>query len=361
MTSNVSVFWRLLFITGVAVVIATGVALGGEYSFDTPSDDRWQYPFNFNAGHRATASCFGSTSDPNYTTFNDRDGIFIVAWRTIAAVPPGLPLKSYDVRLVRVSLCHQGATPDSPTGATWPIDLTPDEWSTMAYPISDVDPGQPLELFGAGFGPIYTYTNWVETSPYVGGDDISLEPRDPYPFVFDGNTANKKHVEDNVKDRFTPLPWAVGVPIGYTPGGQPAPFPVQFDINLSLSAERVLSYCQEQLAGGRLFVVVTSLRVTSMQAASGFPTFFTKEGAPLNPAAFAPLLSMTIVPTGDVNGDGRRGAIDTASLWGCLAGPEVAPPAFRGLTAAQCKFLFDFDEDGDVDLADVAIYVRRFN
>ncbi len=351
---------RALLLIGL-VWAMSGVARGGDYVFETPSDDRWHYPFNFSAGRRAAASCFGSTADPNFTTFNDRDGILIVAWRTHPAIPQGLPAKSYDVRAVRVTLTHQGATPASPNGATWPVDLTVDEWSALAYPINDPDPGQPLELFGAGFGPVYTYANWLETSPYVGSDDIDLVPRDPFPFVFEGTSATKKHVEDNVKERFTPTPWAIGLPVGYTPGNQQAPFPVVFDVNLTLSAGRVLTYFQEQCAGGRLFAVITSLRVTSLQAASGFPTFLTKEGAPLNPGTKAPVIKLTIVPSGDVNGDGRRGAADTGFLWGCLAGPDAAPPAFRTLTAAQCEFLFDFDEDGDVDLADAAAFARRFN
>ena len=334
---------------------------GGEYAFDLPSDDRWQYPFNFNAGRRATASCFGSTSDPNFTTFNDRDGIFIVAWRTHLQIPTGLPAGSYDIRSVRVILTHQGATPASPSGANWPVDLTPDEWATMAYPIGDVDFGQPIELFGAGFGPTFTYANWTETSTYVGGDDQDLVPRDPFPFMFEGNTSTKKHVEDNVKDQFTPVPWAVGTPVGYTPGNQQTTFPVQFDINLALSNGNVLSYYQNQLAGGRVFAIVTSLRETFKQASSGFPTFFTKEGAALDPNGKAPELIITAVPSGDSNGDGHRGLVDAISLANCVSGPDMLPLPITGLDTLQCLFLFDFDEDGDVDLADAGTFARRRN
>ncbi len=349
-----------LLIMGAAGASSRAV-VAGEYLFDTPSDDRWQYPFNFNAGRRATASCFGSTSDPNYTTFNDRDGILILAWRTHLQIPTGLQAKSYDIRSVRVMLTHQGATPASPSGATWPVDLTPDEWSTMAYPISDVDFGQPIELFGAGFGPSFTYANWTETSTFVGGDDQDLIPRDPFPFMFDGNTSTKKHVEDNVKDHFTPVPWAVGMPNGYTPGNQPAPFAVQFDVDLAMSNGQVLSYYQNQLAGGRVFAIVNSLRETFKQAPSGFPTFFTKEGAALDPNGKAPELVITAVPSGDSNGDGYRGLVDANSLADCLSGPEMLPWPVETLDTAKCLFLFDFDEDGDVDLADAGTFAGRRN
>lgn len=326
--------------------------------FATPSDDRWQYPFNFNPGGRATASCFGSTADPNFTTFNDRDGIFLVAWRTDGQVPVGLPPAAYDVQVVRVTLTHLAGT--SSARISWPIDLTPDEWHTMDFPITDVDAGQPLELFGVGFGPVHNSTTWTEGSTYVGGDDQAFSLRDPFPFMFQGTTATKVHVEDNVKDAFTPQPWAVGVPVGYLPGSQIDPFPVHFDVDVALSGGRVRAYFQEQLAAGRVFTAVTSLRLTSKQAASGYPTFYTKEGASLHPAARPPRLEIELTPTGDVNGNGRRDLVDAASMERCLDGPDLLPDAPAPLSMARCLFLFDFDEDGDVDLEDHAVFARRF-
>ena len=340
------------------LLVAVGAARGEVYRFEVPSDDRWHYPFNFNAGARPTASCFGSTGDPNFTTFNDRDGIFLIAWRTETSVPSGLPPKSYDVQAVRVTLTHMGATPASTP--SWPIDLTPDEWFTMDYPIMDADPGQPLELFGVGFGPGYTSTSWKEDSPYTGADDQTATPRDPFPFVYQGTTSTKVHVEDNVKDAFTPQPWAIGVPVGYTPGHQATPFPVNFDVNLSLSGGRTREYFQEQLAAGRVFAAVTSLQVTSMFAETGYPTFFTKEGAPLSPGGKAPLIALTLVPTGDVNGNSRRDLVDSGSMEQCLNGPDLLPLAPSPLSTEKCLFLFDFDEDGDVDVEDYGTFARRF-
>ena len=321
--------------------------------FDTPSDDRWHYPFNFNPGRRPFASCFGSTSDPNYTTFNDRDGIFLVAWRTDSGVCSGLPPASYDVRAVRVTLTN-------PAGADWLVDLTPDQWFNMDFPITDADAGQPVELFGVGFGPEYTFANWHETSPYVGGDDMELVDRDPFPFVY-GATGALVHVEDSVKDHLTPTPWAVGVPQSYSPGHQAVPFDVVFTINLNLSDGRVRRYFQEQLSAGRVFVAVTSLTDTFIQAPSGFPTFYTKEGAAADPNGSAPILTIEIAPSGDLGGDTRRDADDWAGLYDCLDGPSGPPEPLAPLTAELCLCVFDMDEDGDVDLADAGLFARRFN
>jgi len=344
--------------TVVLLLLIAGGVRAELYRFDVPSDDRWHYPFNFNAGARGSASCFGSTGDPNFTTFNDRDGILLIAWRSDGSVPAGLPVKSYGLETVRITLTHLGGAPGSPI--SWPIDLTPDEWFTMDYPIADVDPGQPLELYGMGFGPAYTATNWTEYSPYTGGDDQAQVPRDPYPFVYQAGTSLKLHVEDNVKDGFTPTPWAIGMPVGYAPQSQIAPFVVNFDVNLMLSGGQVRGYFQEQLAAGKVFAAITSLQVTFMFAETGFPTFFTKEGAPLVSGGKAPALEITLIPTGDGNGNGLRDLVDASSIEQCLDGPDLLPLAPSPLSPEKCLFLFDFDEDGDVDVLDYGVFVRRF-
>lgn len=337
------------------MILSAAAAHAGEVRFDTPSDDRWHYPFNPNPGGRATASCFGSTADPNFTTFNDRDGIFLIAWRTDDFLCSGLPPESYEIQSIRVTL----TTP--PEGADWPIDLTPDPWFNMVYPITDSDPGQPLELYGMGFGPEFTPATWDEQSFYVGGDHEFFSPRDPFPFVFHATTGANVHVEDSVTGQFTPTPWAIGVPVAYTPGRQTVPFSVNFDLGLSQSGGRVRRYFQDQLSSGRVFVAVTSLTVTSEQAPSGFPTFFTKEGAAGNPDGRAPVLIITLVPSGDLDGNARRDLEDWSALADCLSGPGQLPSPAPPLTPDVCLCLFDFDEDEDVDLQDINRFQRRFD
>lgn len=344
---------RRLVLTFSLLLGAWPAARAGDVVFDATSDDRWHYPFNFNPGRRATASVFGSTADPNFDTFNDRDGIFLVAWRTDAKVCTGFPSASYDVRAVRVILTH-------PEGANWSVDLTPDLWSNLDFPITDTDPGQPVELFGVGFGPIYTYADWRETNTYVGGDDIELADRDPFPFVYSA-TGAALHVEDSVKDQFTPAPWAVGVPQAYSPGHQTVPFDVLFNIDLNQSDGRVRRYFQDQLSGGRVAVAVTSLTVTFKQAPSGFPTFYTKEGAVADPDGSAPILIIEISPSGDLDGDTRRDDDDWVRFRDCLDGPDRDPVPTTPFTASQCLCVFDMDEDGDVDLEDAGLFSRRFN
>ena len=335
--------------------------------FATPSDDRWHYPFNFTPGFRATGSCFGAVGAPG---FNERDAYIVVAWDTGEQVCPGLGPEAYDVQSITVTLTNQA-------GAEWPPDTTVDEWFTYVGQ-SDPDPGRPLELFGAGFGSTHDEITWVESSLFVGATDNAQAPRDPFPFVFQDGTDNVLHVEDSVTGLhngsvipplcddpdgicpFTPTPWAIGVPVGYT---SLEPFDVEFAIDLGLSDGAVRRYFEEQLDAGRVIVIVTSLREAEMQGPqSGFPSFFMKEVLPFNPAAKAPALRIEVIitPSGDLDGDGDVTLFDWAALAECVAGPETIPDPAPELTTEDCLCWFDFDRDGDVDLHDMGAFQVRF-
>ena len=93
--------WLWLF-----ALVATS-APAQTFDFPTPSDDRWQYPFNFSGGARPTGSCFSSlgTGVPEFDNFNDRDGVVIVAWNTSSQIPPGqgAATRSITLRLPQMS------------------------------------------------------------------------------------------------------------------------------------------------------------------------------------------------------------------------------------------------------------------
>ncbi len=362
--------YRLAF----ALALAVQAVHGAHCTFTTPSADRWHYPFNFTPGSRSVASVFGATAEPG---FNDRDGCMVIAWNTSASIAAGEGTDGYGVRSLRVTLINQKT-------ATWPIDTTVDAWFTCDLngddllngdgiprgelgdtdgESSDLDPGRPIELFGAGFGPTFTAASWNENSIYVGSDSIQELPRDPFPFVFGMNDNELLHVEDSVKGlhntalnvaNFTPQPWGIGVPSGYTPGAQSVAFPVTFDVDLTLSEGRTHRYFRERLNAGRLFVIITSLRETTiMGAANGYPGFFTKEGVGQEPGALAPRLDLdacrTVGP--DLDFDCDVDTDDLAVLEACATGPALGPPS------AACA-RSDFNQDGDVDMQDFACWQR---
>ncbi len=371
-----------------------------EFVFDKPSDDIWQYPFNFTPGERDTGKLFGSTGSVTFNGFNDRDGIITAAWDTSLLIPMGQAPSSYHIAAITVTLTHE----DCPPGdcglfiapAVWPIDLTVDEWFT--YDVNnnglidgveqpDSDPGRPFELYGTGFD-IFLYDSWTEEDNFVmstcqtGVDICNFRPRDPYPMTYRLGTNEVLHVEDNVNGAwnpsfatdvcgdpdascpFTPTPWAIGQPINYNPdGSQTDAFEVVFNINLNLAGGRVRQYFQEQLAGGRVIVSLTSLFEIGEQE-TGSPTFWLKEatefvgGFPPIPGAVAPKLAIILQSpaSGDFDGDNIINLQDYVSLSECLAGPTVAPL----LNTTKCLDVFDFNRDDDVDMQDAAVFINRF-
>lgn len=350
---------RWLLSVSLAALLSGGAARAQTFDFNVPSDDRWHYPFNPVPGTRSVGSCFGSVGFLEFQ-LNNRDGIVVLAWDTSTAITPGLGPENYPVASVRVT------TTNLPN-AEWPVDTTADDWFT--YDLSgdqiinadgiprgepgdtdgesdDPDPGRPIELFGAGFGPVFTLATWTEFSFYVGGDADFNTPRDPFPFVFRDGTGELLHVEDSVFGfhnegltppfcgppdtacPFTPTPWAAGVPINYTPGAQPTAFDVTFDIDLSLSDGRVREYFQQQLDAGRVVLVLTSLRETTIMAGQeGFPSFFMKEST--DPQAIPARLRIVLAPCavgdGDINCDGAVDLMDRDLFVGVLLGVETDP------------------------------------
>lgn len=382
-----------IVLAGAMLSGAPRAAIANDFTFDTPSDDRWHYTFNFTPGVRAIGACFGAADNLEFPEFNDRDAYVLLAWATDALIEPGMGPDAYDIQSITVTLTNQAQ-------AEWPIDLTVDAWFTFDIDgdgvvngdgiprgdpgdqdgeSTDDDPGRPIELFGVGFGPTLTFDTWTETTVYIGstcdlfGNCTSMA-RDPFPFVFQHDTLDPLHCEDNVSGlwndgadppvfSFTPVPWALGVPIDYTPGDQPVPFDVTFQLDLSMSGGAVRGYFQDQLNAGRVVVAVTSLFDTSIMAPeNGFPSFFMKEGLFLDPGAKAAQLRIVMAAAvhGDFDGDGAVDLGDYTALSACLSGPDRVPDPAPPTTAAACLRVFDGDGDGDVDLVDVGDFQTVF-
>jgi len=363
-------------------LIAVAFAQASQFVFDTPSDDRWQYPFNFGSGGELTAKSFSAVGQAGFV-LNNRDGIVILAWDTTTLIPPGQGASSYDLRSVTVTVTSE------PT-ATWPIDLTVDQWFQLdlnqdgiinpdgipaAAPgdtdgeSDDLDPGRPFELYGAGFGPTFTESSWTEFSAFVGARDQGVQDaRDPFPFVFQQGTLDKLHVEDHADGlhndmlpqpvfEFTPIPWAIGVPQNYTPsGGQP--FDITFTVDLTTSDGAVRSYFQDQLNNGRLIVVLCSPHEAAPFGGNPgpYPSIFMKEAVGVDPAAKAPELVLSVFNGlgGDSDNDGDLDLVDWANFPACLTGPGGP------MNGTACE-VFDFaPADFGVDLGDFAAFQNGY-
>lgn len=365
----------------IILLAAPGLAAGAVLDFPTPSDDRWHYPFNFTPGTRPVATCFGTGG---LNGFNDRDGIAVIAWDTSALIPPGLGAANYPISSLTVTLTNQA-------NAAWQVDLTPDEWYTYDLngdgtinadgiprgepgdtdgESSDLDPGRTVELYGAGFGPVHNAVDWIETSFYVGSDSVVNSPRDPFPFVYRDVTGELLHTEDHMKGLFnggltppfcgppdttcpfTPIPWAVGVPVNYTPAAQPTPFDVVFTVNLDQSDNRVRQYFQESLNAGRVFVIISSgADAVFMSGQATFPTLYMKEATAAG--AKPGKLSITLggCQAGDINCDGDVDGADRDLFIAVLLGTE---------TGADFVQRSDLDGSGAADGRDMPAFVQAY-
>lgn len=349
----------------------------------SPSDDRWHYPFNPFPGSRAVGSTFGTVGDRDLfgrQRFNERDGVLVMAWRTDAGITPGQGPENYRIKSIKITITHL-------PNADWDIDLTPDEWFT--YDVNadmsvnadgiprgepgdtdgesdDVDAGRPFELFGAGFDPagvFFDETTWTETSFFQGWNQQTTPvKRNPFPFVYQDGTLEKLHCEDNISGlhnealgvtRFTPMPWATGHPIGYTPGAQATAFDIEFNIDLSLSCGEVRRYFQDQLDRGRVIVIITSLSETFIQAGAGFPEFYLNTSTPgENPFPARLEVTLTDNDPGDIDADGDVDLMDVAAFVNVLLDPAAASPGYQERS--------DLNGDGHDDGADVAPFVAAY-
>jgi hypothetical protein len=357
-------------------MLITCLGAGGVFTFDTPTDDRWHYPFNGTPGFRALASSFAA----HFEFFNDRDGEIVFAWNTDGQIPPGQGASNYPVRSVRIIMTNTSE-------AAWPVDLTPDPWYTVDLNYDgtinadgiprgetgdtdgesdDPDPGRPFEIYGAGFGPTYTLQTWDEFSFYEGSDSTQDLPRDPYPMTFQEGTLEVLHVEDHVKGlwndqldnpvfQFTPQPWSIGVPIDYTPGSQTVPFDIVFDVDLTLFDGAVRAYFQDQLNEGRIALVACSLHEAVQQGGTTeLPNVFTKEGAGIDPDAHPAMLEITLgFDLGDMNCDGDINTLDIEPFVLALTNPAQYAIDFPDCDANNA----DVNQDGAVNSLDIEAFI----
>jgi hypothetical protein len=327
-----------------APALAGGSGGPAEAFWETPQVDRWFYPFNTTPGTRATMSLFGTTGE---SLFDDRDGQVLLRWDTGDLVPPGLGPGSYRVLSLRVTLTNA-------TNGTVVYDETADPW-TAYLPEGDPeatpdDPGSPLELFGVagrnGFDPL----TFPENGPYTPGDPIGTDIRNLHSITFDAG-GGPVAVDNNVRDRFTPVPWAVGRIDGLA-AGDPIPANAVFSFDVDLGLPGVADEFARQLDAGRVAVLVSSLQRV-VQQGGDFVTAFAKESVQvqiglLDAATLSIVWEPVTAPPCPEDVDGS-GGVDFGDLLAVLAafGPCGGCPA-------------DVDGSGSVDFTDLLGVLASF-
>jgi len=317
--------------------VARGGGVGGEITanFQEAGLDRWMYPFNDTRGYRTTASVFGALGQEFSfppLSFDQRDAQFLVGFDTASMIPVVGAGCGYRVTAARLSLTVA-------SDLAFVYDPTYDSFTT--YPIGDLDPGRPVELYGAAFRngwqscpldpgtpALNQFPCFFEGTPQnpgpAFGPSISFGVRNVYPTDFVG--PDVRDVSNNVREGFDPVPFAVGQMTGVNPGAL-VPVDSVMTFDLDVNAPSVQAYLREAAASGMIRLVVTSLQPASSGGGGGpgsgsFATFYCKEiGIP----EFSAQFSITVAPlvTGDADGSGTVAFPDITAVlanWG-TAGP----------------------------------------
>ncbi len=302
MKPNPRITCAAAFLACVTVAQATTV------TFNTPDFDRWNYPFNGTPGTRGSAPVFGAFN----STFDNRDGQFLIGFDTSSAVPALGPGQSYQINSATVTATH--STGSFAYDPTYDIYQTYLDISDPKF-VADSDPGRPIVLTGAAVKTTVGYTSlafsdfdtaapplYAEAETFGFGSPAAKDTRSA--FAFDPNAVSGSNpfgnVSNNVDDGFDFTPWAVGqAPLspgdtvseanpGFSPGET-----FTFDINTVDAA--IQSYLQTGLTNGGLFFSISSLHDTSMSGGSN-PNLYTQDN--FDPAAVPATLSLdySIIP-----------------------------------------------------------------
>lgn len=195
----------ILAMAALLLLAAPTAEAGGPQTAEldvTVTHDVWHYFNAFNPATRAVALPF--VVPPTFPS-DRRDAMVALMFRP--ELPMGFP-DSFRVTSAKIVVYEIEEAFWLPTGVT----------------TTDGVPSR-LELFAAEF-TTYLEDTWDGTQPYVGGTNDESLPRDPYP----RDLADGSNVQNNIT---TATPWALGAPVGYTPGGMTAPFPIEYVLNVN--------------------------------------------------------------------------------------------------------------------------------
>ena len=267
--------FRRQIVGAIAMTIGVVVSRGTAQSFDVTmptTADRWMYPFNVTPGTRPAGSVFGYTPFPLEELLDNRDGQVIVAFDTGDLIPSGAGPGRYQIDRLVLEITLSGP-------ASSEIDVTVDDWRTYlpsrtAEALPDLDPGRPIELFGAGFRFGYDLLTWTEDAPFSDGDIFGIENRNVFAAGIDAN-GGTFDVSSNYTAGFTAEPLAVARFPGYD-AGEFAIEGAVATVEVDLTVPGVRTWVGEGLDAGRLVFAITSL-VGASQGDAVLTQFYLRE------------------------------------------------------------------------------------
>ncbi|PHQ81369.1 MAG: hypothetical protein COB69_04385 [Phycisphaera sp.] len=235
------------------LTLAAGVSAQTTHTFGAPTFDRWNHPFNTTPGSHTAASTFGSGFVPGM--FDDRDAQFLNSFITAGDIAPALGAANYII-----------------TSATATATLIGGEFTYDNM----YNEGSSIDLFGTGFRNGLNAFAYGDDFMFGFGDPTSEDLRNAYATDFASGLF--RDVSNNIRDGFTPTPFAIGNIIGLAPGTSVIGSGQIIEFTLDLNNPDVLSYLQESLNDGIVSLSVTSLHAASQGGDLTFPIFGTNEG-----------------------------------------------------------------------------------
>jgi hypothetical protein len=312
-----------------ALVCAAAVQAGQSGSFVVPAPDFdvWVYPpgAGFYSPYAVTyASPFGDP-DP------DRLGYAFYGF-DLAGQLPADP-ESYVLTELVVTVRLLNSSTFDPID-TVRYDPTPDPLSSFTGG-PDTTPGRPIELYGVEYQNGYTYDTWKAVNAPVGAN-YNVQPVDLDP------SGNPRNVLNSVDDGIEANPFAVATTT-QTHMGPDGTVRISNGATLTftvdLSRPGAEAYWREQLASGKVGVIVSSLHAAGFSGMGGeeiYPRLGTAETfgdykATLFVAYDAPASACP----GDLNGDGAVNADDLGLLLAAFGGTDAGDLNGDGLTNAD--------------------------
>lgn len=278
----------------VLALIVSAPALADTASYNAPTWDRWNYPFNGAPGTRDVAVTFTSGYVPDL--FDDKDAQFLNTFITAGDVAPSLGASNYVITSARFTV-----TVDPRFGGAVAYDPTYDSYGTYREAFQDgytpdTDAGRPVELYATGFRNGLNPFAYGDSMAFAFGDPTAEGVRNAYAAQTDA-VGNLTDVSNNVRDGFDTNPLAIGQIAGLNAGDLiPGYATMVFDINVADAG--IQAWLAQSLDFGALSLTVSSMHPAAVGGGGDitYPGFFTNDS--FFPDAQAATLELTyeIVP-----------------------------------------------------------------
>ena len=296
----------------------TGISVGQteliDLSYDSPTLDRWNYPFNGSPGTRLSASTFGAVE---LIGFDDHDAQFVLGFETDADVTTGLDASQYQVLSARVTITNTN-------GDVFRYDPTYDTHDTYLFldDSLDPDPGRPVHLWAVGYRNGYDVNSWGEYSVFGGTPSVdpTQESRHLFAAYFPSNGSDPIDISNNLKQEFDATPMAIGQTDAVM-AGELVPADADFTFDVDLCQAGIRSFLAQGLSDGEVRFAVTSLHDAEGGDGGGtgeisYPFWYTKENPIAQIFGYAPRLELTVRvgSPGDFNADGDLNFFDVSAF-----------------------------------------------